>query len=175
MANNIEVEHRGKLTEEQFNNLKKFFKKEGKFIKEKDRFSVIYFPRGKERIGVPKAPLDLRIRVTNKKGEIVLKYRKSSGADARKEFSFPIDTKQFEEATEFLFILGYYYGALQATKTYVYKYKGVEFAIVHAPAFGYYFEAEILTEKQLIGNTKKKIISVIKELGLTVLSEKAFY
>ncbi len=175
MENNIEVEHRGTLTKENFDTLKKFLEKEGKFIKEKDRFSVIYFPRGKERLGVPKSPLDLRVRITNKKSEIVMKYGKSSGADARKEFSFPVDSNQFEEATEFLFYLGFYYGALQATKTYVYMYKDIEFAVVNAPAFGYYFEAEILTDKESIKSANEKIMSVMKELDLNVLSEKDFY
>lgn len=175
MKKNIEVEHRGILTKENFNLLRKFFKKEGKFIKEKDRFSVIYFPRGKERSKISKSPLDLRIRITNKQSEIVLKYGKSSGADARKEFSFPLASSQFEEATEFLFILGFYYGVLQATKTYVYMYKGIEFAVVHAPAFGYYFEAEIITEKKMIDSSNKKIKSVIEELDLNVLSKKDFY
>lgn len=175
MKNNIEVEHRGVLTKEKFDSIKQFLEKKGKFVKEKDRFSVIYFPRGKERLGVPKSPLDLRVRITNKKAEIIMKYGKSSGADARKEFSFPIDPNQFEEATEFLFYLGFYYGALQATKTYVYMYKDVEFAIVNAPAFGHYFEAEILTGKKEIQNANQKIMSVMKELGLEVLSEKDFY
>lgn len=171
----IEVEHRGILTKKKFDQLNLFLKKKGKLIKEKDRFSVIYFPSGKERVKIPKSPIDLRLRVTNKKAEIVLKYGKSSGADARKEFSFPINVSQFEEATEFLFYLGFYYGALQATKTFLYTYKGVELAIVHAPAFGYYFEAEILTKKKSVKNANEKILLVTKELDLDVLNEKDFY
>lgn len=176
MTNNIEVEYRGILTKGKFNTLRKFLEKEGKFIKEKDRFSVIYFPRGKERLKVPKSSLDLRVRITNKKAEIILKYGKSSGADARKEFSFPIDSDQFEEALEFLFILGFYYGVLQATKTYIYEYRGIEFAVVHAPVFRYYyFEAEILSDNESIKDANQKIMSTIKDLNLDVLNEKDFY
>lgn len=97
----IEIEHRGVLTKRKFDELKIFLKEKGKFIKEQDRFSVIYFPRGKESFKISKNPIDLRVRITNKKAELVLKYGKSSGADARKEFSFPIDSEKFEEATEF--------------------------------------------------------------------------
>lgn len=176
MTNNIEVEYRGMLTKEKFDALKEFLEKEGKFVKEKDRFSIIYFPRGKERLKVSKSPLDLRVRITNKKAEIVMKYGKSSGADARKEFSFPIASEQFEEAIEFLFIMGFYYGVLQATKTYVYTYKGIEFAVVYAPIFGdYYFEAEILANDDSVESANQKITDVIKELDLSVLSEKEFY
>lgn len=63
----VEVERRGILTKKKFDALKLFLKKKGKFIKEKDRFSVIYFPPGKERLKIPKSPLDLRVRITNKK------------------------------------------------------------------------------------------------------------
>jgi len=172
---NIEVEYRGTLIKKKFQELKYFLGEKGEFVKEKDRFSVIYFPRGKERTKVSKSPLDLRVRITNKKAEVILKYGRNSGNDARKEFSFPIDSERFEEMTEFLKILGFYYGALQATRTYVYMYKGVEFALVDVPGWGYYFEAEILTESSEIKNANKKIEIVCQELGLNILNDKEFY
>lgn len=172
---NIEVEYRGILTKEKFKKLREFLREKGNFIKEKDRFSVIYFPRGKERLKVSKSPLDLRIRITNKKSEMILKYGRNSGNDARKEFAFPVDSEKFEDTTEFLKILGFYYGVLQATKTYVYMYKDIEFAIVDVPGWGYYFEAEILTDAKSIKNANKKIESVCKEFGLDILNDRNFY
>ncbi len=171
----VEVEHRGLLTEKKFKELNKFFNKNGKFLAEKDRFSVIYSPRGKEILRVVRSPIDLKLRITNKKTEIVLKYGRWSGNDARKEFLFPVDSKKFEEATEFLQILGYYYGVLQATKTYLYMYKGIEFALVKVPDWGYYFEAEIATEQNRIKSTNKKIMSVCQEFNLSVLNDEDFY
>lgn len=171
----IEVEYRGVLTKKKFNELNVFLGKNGKFIGEKDRLSLIYFPRGKESSKISKSPTDLRLRITNKKTELVLKYGKSSGNDARKEFSFPMESEQFEEMTEFLFILGYYYGVLQATKSYLYMYKGIEFTLVEVPGFGYYFEAEILTDSKSVKNADKKIMSVCDELGLSVLNDRDFW
>lgn len=171
----VEVEHRGLLTEKKFKELNKFLKKNGKFLEEKDRFSVIYSPRGKETFKLGRSPIDLKLRITNKKTELVLKYGKWSGNDARKEFLFPIDSKKFEEAAEFLQILGFYYGVLQATKTYLYLYKGIEFAVVKVPGWGYYFEAEIATEKDKIKSANIKIMSACKELDLNVLNDKDFY
>jgi len=135
----------------------------------------IYSPRGKETSKISKNPIDLRLRITNKKTELVLKYGKSSGNDARKEFSFPMDSKKFEETAEFLFMLGYYYGVLQTTKSYLYMYKGIEFALVDVPKFGYYFEAEILTDSKSVKNADKKIMSVCDKLGLDVLNDKDFW
>lgn len=170
----IEVEHRGLLNEKKFAELNKFLKKNGKFIQEKGRFSIVYSPRGRETLGIHKTPVDLRLRITNKKAELVLKYGKFGGNDARKEFLFPIDAKKFEEATEFLQILGFYYGVLQATKTYLYLYKGIEFALVRAQDWGCYFEAEISTVQEGVERANKKIMSACKELGLEVLNYKGF-
>ena len=171
----IEVEHRGSLTEKQFKELNIFLKKNGKFLEEKDRFSVIYSPRGKESLKISNSKIDLRPRITNKKAELVLKYGNWSGNDARKEFSFPIELKKFEELIEFLFILGFYYGVLQATKSYLYKYKGVEIVLVKVPAWGYYFEAEISVDPDSVDKANKMINLVCHELGLEVLDKKGFY
>lgn len=173
----IEVEHRGALTEEKFKELNRFLKKNGKFIGKKNRFSLIYFSHGKEaNFKLQKDnPVDFRLRITNKKSELVLKHGAWGGKDARKEFSFPIDSKKFEDMVELLQVLGLYYGGLQATKTGVYVYKSVEFALVKVPGWGYYFEAEISVNPNLVDGANKKIDLVCRELGLEVLDEKGFY
>lgn len=170
----IEVEHRGLLTEKKFKELNNFLKRNGKFLGEKDRFSVIYSPRGKEKLRVVRSPIDLKLRITNKSSELVLKYGRWSGNDARKEFFFPIDSKKFEEMTEFLKIIGFYYGVLQATKTFLYLYNGVEFALVKVPNWGYYFEAEIVVDSGGVSAAEEKTAVACQELGLKVLSDKDF-
>lgn len=172
----IEVEHRGKLTGEKFRKLNNFLNKNGKFIGKKDRFSVIYSPyRGKEILELSKkSPIDLKIRITNKKTELVLKYGKWSGNDARKEFLFPIDSNKFEEMVEVLRILGFYYGVLQATKTYLYLYKGIEFALVKVPSWGYYFEAEIATDTNGVKKANIKIAKECEKLDMNILNDKDF-
>ena len=75
---------------------------------------------------------------------------------------------------EFLLILGFYYGVLQATKTYLYLYKRIEFSLVKVPGWGYYFEAEIATTP---GGTKEaniKIANECKKLGISVIDDKDF-
>lgn len=170
----IEVEYRGHLTKEKFKELNRFLGKNGKFLGEKDRFSVIYSPRGKENLKLGRSKTDLKLRITNKRAELVLKYGKWSGNDARKEFLFSIDSKKFEEMIEFLKILGYYYGVLQATKSYIFLYKAVELALVEVPKFGYYFEAEITANPNFIKKADKKIASVCQELGLNIFNDKSF-
>lgn len=173
----VEVEHRGLLSEKQFAELNKFFKKNGKFVAKKDRFSLIYFSHGIEPdFELQKDnPVDFRLRITNKKAELVLKHGAWSGKDARKEFSFSVDSKKFEDMAEMLQVLGLYYGGLQTTKTMVYVYKAIEFALVKVPDWGYYFEAEINTNPELVDKANKKIESACKELGLIALNENEFY
>ncbi|TSC94005.1 MAG: Adenylate cyclase [Parcubacteria group bacterium Licking1014_1] len=172
----IEVEHRGLLTEKKFTELNKYLKKNGKFLGEKDRFSVIYFLNGeKENFDLDQSCLnDLRVRITNKKAKLVLKHGEWSGKDARKEFSFPIETKKFGEMIEFLDALGFYYGALQATKTFLYKYKGAEIALVKVPGWGYYFEVEVLTGFNLVDKANEKIANLCKEFGVKVINNEDF-
>jgi len=171
----VEVEYRGRLTERKFRELKEFLERKGKFVGIKKRFSVIYSPsRGKETSKLNKSPIDLKVRITNKKTELVLKYGKWSGNDARKEFLFPVDSKKFGEMIEFLLILGFYYGVLQATKTYLYLYKGIEFALVEVPNWGYYFEAEIVTRPDNIKKANEKITKECKKLDISILAHWDF-
>ena len=173
----IEVEHRGILTEEKFKKLNRFFRKKGRFLGKKDRFSIIYFvskKRVKKVEELKNVSIDLKLRITNKKTELGLKYGKWGGKDARKEFLFSINSSKFDEMVEFLKILGFYHGALNATKTYLYKYKGIEFALVKVPDWGYYLEAEMLVNESDIKKANEKIIGEYKRLGLRVLEDKEF-
>ncbi len=54
-------------------------------------------------------------------------------------------------------------------------YEDIEFALVEVPGWGYYFEAEILTETNAIKSANKKIKSVCREFGLDILNDKDFY
>jgi len=173
----IEVEHRGILNEKKFKELNRFFRKKGKFLGKKDRFSIIYFVSKKKVKKVEElknVPIDLRLRITNKKTELCLKYGKWSGKDARKEFLFSVNSSRFDEMVEFLKILGFYRGVLNATKTYVYKYRGIEFALVEVPNWGYYFEAEMMVNKNDIKKANEKIVKECEKLGLKVLDDKEF-
>ncbi len=171
----IEVEHRGAMKEGKFHELKAFFDKEGEFLGINERFSVIYSQRKDDQIKeVFEDPKDLKVRITNGKGELVLKYGKWSGNDARKEFLFPIEKEKFDEMIEFLKILGFYHGVLQATKTYLYRYKEIDFSLVEVPGWGYYFEAEVVTVSSDIEKVNERITKECEDLGIEVLDHKGF-
>jgi len=171
----IEVEHRGLLTERKFKELSLFLKEKGDFLGKKERFSIIYSQNSEDQSNkLCESPIDLKLRVTNKKAELVLKYGKWSGNDARKEFIFPIEIKKFGEMIEFLEILGNYHGVFQATKTYFYRYKKIDFSLVEVPNWGYYFEAEIVTDKKSIKKANEKIKKECEKIKIEVLDHKGF-
>jgi adenylate cyclase class IV len=169
-----EVEVRGLLKD--FNKTLSFFKSNAKFIEEKDRFSLIYFP--KDTLDLKEMqddPRDLRLRITNKKAEIVIKYGKWGVKDSRREISIPIPKEKFDETAELLHYLGWSFGSVFATKTFVFEYKGVEFALVKNK-FLDYFEAEKLIEtNETCDETMKEIEEVCKELGLSLFSEEEYF
>lgn len=171
----VEVEHRGRLTTEKYNELLKFFEKNGRSSGIKKRFSIIYATSKKTVREDKDNPIDLKLRITNGQPEIALKYGKWSGNDARKEFGFHIDPDQYDDFLEFLNILGYNKAVIMANTKQDYIYHGVEFSLVEVPGWGHYFEAEILIDDDKIDDANKKIDAEIKLLGLKVLSEEDFY
>lgn len=172
----IEVEHRGIIQKKDFPIIKAFFDKNATFVEEKDRFSVIYFQTRVENAAEAiNDTIDLKVRITNKKAELVMKYGKWGGKDSRKEFSFPIQREKFDEMIDFLKILGWTHGVFMATKTFVYSYSGVEFALVEVPGWGYYFEAEILVDAEDINEADGKIEHECKKIGLKLIEDEKFY
>lgn len=170
-----EVEHRGLLTAEKYDELIRFFDKNAKNCGTKKRFSIIYSTSKKSVREIKDDPIDLKLRVTNGKSEIALKYGKWSGKDARREFGFEIDTDQYDDFIEFLKILGYHKAVLMDNIKHDYIYRGIEFSLVEVPHWGYYFEAEIMSNEKEIDKANKKLDSEIAALGLVVLGEQEFY
>lgn len=168
----IEVEVRGKID----GNFEKFlekFRKKAKFVEEKDRFSLIYARKFVRDVAeIKDDPIDFKLRITNKKAEIVLKYGLWGGREDRKEILIPIETEKFNEAVELFNLLGWNKGFTMATKTYVFDYNGVEFALVKSKEISY-FEAEVLVDKSsLVEKAHEKIEMFCKELGLEIFSDQ---
>ena len=167
----LEVERRGPLSKPEFSRLKKVLSEKGRFVKEKDRFSLIYFrnaiPKDIKDIGDEK--VDLRLRITNKQPELMLKYGLFPiyGDRHREEIEIPIKLEDVEKAVDFLKYLGWHLGVIHSTKTQVFLYKEVEFAVVEVIGFDSLYEAEINVKKETeVPAALKKVASICQELGL---------
>lgn len=152
----IEVERRGPLTKAGYDTLHAALAKNGTFLKRDARLTLMYFrgpiPVHAEEIKDEK--VDLRLRVTNKKPALVMKYGSWAGTDQRKEFSFSVTKDDFVQWIEFFACLDWKHCVLYATNTERYDYGGIEFALVEIVGYGYMYEAELLAEE----STEKDVV-----------------
>ena len=174
MDKNIEIEIRGPLSKEEFNNLVKTFDNSGKKKSEKDRVLIDYstFLEG----GVENRKKDIRLRVTNGIPEIIVKIGEWGGSEQRKELSVFTKQGEFDTLVEIFGELGFDKGMLCVRKSKVYEYKGIEFALVEVPEHSYYYEAEKMASGNENGDELVKgIENVCKELSLNIFDKKQFF
>jgi len=174
MNKNIEIEIRGPLSKEKFEELIKIFDKEGKKTSEKDRVLIDYstFLEG----GIENRKKDIRLRSTNNIPEIIVKIGEWGENEQRKELSIFGKPGEFDTMVEIFGELGYKKGMLGERKSKVYDYKGIEFALVEVPGHSYYYEAEKMADKNENGEELiTEIKNVCKELGLEVFDKEQFF
>tara|TARA_Y100000310_G_C20503508_1_gene725217 strand:- start:195 stop:824 length:630 start_codon:yes stop_codon:yes gene_type:complete len=174
MKKQIEVEYIGKINKEKFNELKILFEKDGKFLKRKERISFMYFrDEIPEDISeIKEEDTDLRLRITNKKPELIIKKGLFTGTHSRREISIIFDKKNLSNYVDFLSALGWDKGVIYAVETFVYEYEGIEFSLVGIIDYGFNFEAEILTTKNEQNNAIKKIKKILNKLSLVAFDEE---
>ncbi len=174
MNKNIEIEIRGPLSKQKFNNLVKLFDNKGKKKSDKDRVLIDYstFLKG----GVKNRQKDIRLRVTNDIPEIIVKIGKWGGSDQRKELSVFTKTGEFDTLVEIFGELGFSKGMLCVRKSKVYMYKGIEFALVEVPGHSYYYEAEKMAhKKESLNKITEEIKKICADLRLEIFDKKDFF
>ncbi len=122
-----------------------------------------------------KRKLDVRLRNTNKKSEIILKSGSWGGSDVRKEYSV-LSESPFDNLVQVYKLIGLDKGVLCIRNIDVFTYEGVEIALVEVPGHSYFFEAEIeLSEVEGVEKAQKIILSVLEKLGLTVYTDTEYF
>ncbi len=171
----FEVEVRGKITED-FATLLARFRKIATFVGEKYRFSLIYFNHGlvKDVREIKEEKIDLRLRITNKQAELILKYGTWGGSDSREEHSLPVPREKFADTVVILQRLGWTNGVVFATKTYVFHYKGIEFALVSNRDLTYFEAEKMVADKKDITEEQDAILAACKSLHLEPFSDEEF-
>ncbi|HLC57478.1 MAG TPA: hypothetical protein VJH95_02820 [Candidatus Nanoarchaeia archaeon] len=175
MAKNIEVELRGLLSKSKYDYLVGFFEKSGKFREFKERAVIDYstFRPGEE---ITNRTRDIRLRVTNRIPEIIVKIGKFGGMEQRREISVKTNIGDFDKLVCIFGIIGLTKGMLCFRKSRVYDYKGIEFALVEVPGHSYYFEAEKMVHSTASKEkARKEIEKICKSLGLKLFDEKGFF
>lgn len=174
MNKNIEIEIRGPLTKEKFDNLVRMFEVKAKKTAEKNRVLIDYstFLEG----GVENRNKDIRLRVTNGIPEIIVKIGEWGGSEQRKELAVLTRQGEFDTLVEIFGELGFCKGMLCVRKSKVYQYKDIEFALVEVPGHSYYYEAEKMAhEEEDAEKIIEEIKNVCKDLNLEVFDKKQFF
>lgn len=174
MSKNIEIEIRGPLMKEKFDDLVRMFEARAKKTAEKDRVLIDYssFLEG----GVKNRNKDIWLRATNGISEIIVKIGEWGGTEQRKELSAFTKQGEFDTLVEIFGELGFCKGMLCVRKSKIYEYKDIEFALVEVPGHSYYYEAEKMThEEEDAEKIIEEIKNVCKDLNLEVFDKKQFF
>ncbi len=173
----IEVELRGLLDRNECDKLTSFLEDNGKKIGESLRLLIDYTPFKEDK------NLDVRLRITGEDAEIMIKKGKYLSS-ARKEISLKIGKRDIPNAIEALGALGYTKGIVAIRKIYKYIYGEIEFAVSDIakvnddlstiPSQAFFFEAEMMTDEEEVGNAKKEISNLLNKLGLSQIDEEKF-
>lgn len=174
MKKQIEIEIRGPLSENKLKELEEYFSEKGERIREKERVLIDYSVFLEDDI--KKREKDIRLRVTNKIPEIIIKTGNWGGVDQRKELSVFTKEGEFDKLVQIFSIMGFRKGMLCVRKSKDYNYKGVEFSLVEVPGHSYYYEAErLVSENEDKEKTTEEIKSVCKSLDLEIFNKKDFF
>lgn len=164
----FEVETRGVLTKQQYDDLIEFMDNNAD-KKEVDNRHTVFFMIKDKTLKVAK-------KIDHNSAKIALKLGNIATSKAQEEFEISIKPEETETAIKIFENLGF--TDIQDTKQnrINYWYKGYEFAVKWSKDLSYHFEAEILiNDKTQINYEYNKMSEFIKkELNLDVLTEKEF-
>lgn len=171
----IEVEARGPLTKQQYEELCQTLEKEGQFQEEERRLLIDYstFLTGQ---ATDQRTRDIRLRVTNKIPEIIVKLGKWSATDQREELAVTVRAGEFDTLVRIFAAMGLTKGMLCERRGKIYIYGGAQFKVVEVPQHSFYFEVEQLAgSPEDVPAIHSHLHAVCKELNLQLFSDKQFY
>ena len=175
MQKTIEVELRGLLTKDQYQQLEKTLRSKGQFKQTKRRVLIDYSTFLPAE-GIRDRTKDIRLRVTNGMPEIIVKLGKWGGTENRKELSVMANKGEFDKLVEIFAALGLTKGILAIRNSEIYDYHEIEFALVEVPGHSYYFEAEkMIGAGENIAKAKQTIEAELLKLNLTWFDNETFF
>lgn len=174
MSKHIEVELRGRLAEVQYAELRDFLEKNGVHTESQDREMLLLRDYPGFSHDFATREVDIRLRNTNGKCEIMLKKKVGEGENvSREEISLGLTDTTLDTARTVLRALGCKEARWMHRLKDVYTYDGVEWSLVTAPPSDIrYFEVEVVVESEAdIPAARAKVEAQASDLGLTILDE----
>lgn len=170
----FEVEVRGKLTEEEYQNLKKFLSANGEFKKNFSREIYQLWDYPGYDYDPTKREVDIRLRNTDGFCEVIMKHKISDGNVGRKETSLPLKESNLDNARKIFRAFGCKKARHIVRQKEIFMYNGVEWSLETCPPKNVrYFEAEkeAASEKD-IEKFHQDLLSEAEKLSLKVLNQQ---
>lgn len=163
----IEVEIRGELTKEKFDELNDFFNEKGKLLETQDREMILLRDTPRYNDDPTLREVDIRIRRTNGETEVMVKEMKSEHNVARSEHSFPMGNIELEDAKKLVGYFGSHKGQWMHRKKKVYEYEGLFWSIVEAVPGIYYYELEKEVEEGVdLEKVRQDLVLVVESMNM---------
>lgn len=167
MNKNIEVEIRGLLTDEKYNQIINFLDKEGQNKELDDRKTTFFI--------MPEKTLKITEKISQNKAKISLKTGDIVLDNSQTEFEIEIDPSEFAIAENIFIKLGFNQIQHTEQKRINYDYEEVEFAIKWSVDWGYHFEMEkMVSNESEVGEARETLHKLATKLDLEVMSEEEF-
>lgn len=168
----IEVEIRGILSKEKYSQLREFLSTNGKHVESHEREMILLTELPGYSKNLSERQVDIRLRNTSGKCEVMIKHQTSEGNTGRKEISVKLeDSPNLDAAKELAKAFGCTKGVWMHRKKEIFENNGIEWSLVEAPKEIYYFEAEIgVGDESESQEAHSQLIKAAAELKLEVLS-----
>jgi pterin-4a-carbinolamine dehydratase len=162
-----EIEIRGKLAKEKFNELFKLLTSDGKLVDHYHRLSIDLSPGFDETTKTWKnsSGTDIRLKKSDDREKLSVKMGSFHDKE-RKEIEVKLQTGQFLNALDFLEALGYNSGMIYYWESWEFKYQGVEVKLSRYNDHYFTFEIE--------GKENSNVESVAKKFELTPYSKEEY-
>jgi len=171
----VEIEIRGRLTQEEFKNANSFFTEHGVLKEIQDREMILLQDTPGYDSDPTKREIDIRLRRTNGKTEIMIKRKMSDNNVARTENSFNLGEILLEDAKELVKHFGSKKGQWMHRRKSIYDYKKVEWSLVEAVPGIFYYEAEMVAEESDdLEKLRLDLIRIVQNEGYSVMDAEEY-
>jgi predicted adenylyl cyclase CyaB len=159
----IEVEVKSFITDEEYERLLEFFKKNAKFIR--DDFQITFYFSGER---------DLRIQKSKHFSKLWLKGGKIHD-EIRKEIEVKFDNNQFENAVLILRELGFDVKIVWLRERKIFEWNGIKVYLDNTEGYGKIIELEYYVENEEEGKKRAKELSMkLNKLGIKITPREKF-
>ena len=166
----IEVEIRGRLSEDEYIALRKTFAEKGRFIEHLEREMILLrgYP-GYEESSLSRQ-MDIRLRNTNGRCEIMAKRNAGENNVGREEISLELHDNTLETAKRMMKALGFEGGLRMIRIMDLYKYASIHWQVIATPKGLWYYEAEQEAHSDSeVSRIEQHLRSTARSLGLSAL------